>query len=268
MRDPFPLVDGRGIRRLEREGVDVAVGLLEEDATRLNEAWLHRLREKRPLVTLKLAQTLDGKIATRTGDSRWVSGKEARALVHRMRDRSDAILVGRRTIELDDPRLTTRGVPGGQDPIRVILDGELRTPVRARALPALIFCKPRADARRERALVRAGATVLRVRGALAAMNALAERGIASLLVEGGGETAGSLLEEGLVDRVVMFIAPRIAGGRAAVTAVGGTGVAHMSQAIPLSDVRLRRVGQDVIITGDVHGAGRSQRPRRKSRSQS
>lgn len=265
MIDPHPLVAGRGVRRLRAAGLRVEVGLLESEARRLNEAWLHWLELGRPLVLLKLAETLDGKIATRSGDSRWVSGPEARALVHRMRDRFDAVLVGAGTIRADDPRLTTRGIQGGRggrDPVRVILDRNLTTPPGARALPAIILTGRAADRRREAALERAGATVVRTRSLKDGLRALGRAGICSLLVEGGGETAGALLEAGCVDRVVMFIAPRIAGGREAVPAVGGRGVNRMADAIALERVRLRRVGQDVMITGDVHGARGSQRARR------
>jgi diaminohydroxyphosphoribosylaminopyrimidine deaminase/5-amino-6-(5-phosphoribosylamino)uracil reductase len=262
MQDPFPLVNGRGIRRLRAAGVRVDVGLLQDEARRLNEAWLHCLATGLPFVTLKLAETLDGKIATATGDSRWVSGPAARALVHEMRNRHDAVLVGAKTVIADDPQLTTRGVARGRDAVRVILDGELRTPPRARALPAIILASPRADRRREAALLRAGATVLRVRDARVGLRALAARGIRSVLCEGGGETAASLLEAGCISRVAFFIAPRIAGGKAAVPSVGGRGVRTMEQATRLADVRLRRVGADVIIIGDVHGDRRGDRKNR------
>src|SRR5262249_5152276 len=175
MRDPFPLVAGRGIRRLRAAGLRVEVGLLEDEARRLNEAWLHRLATGRPFVTLKLAETLDGKIATARGDSRWISSPAARALVHRMRDRHDAVLVGAKTILADDPRLTTRGVRGGRSPQRIILDGTLRTPPAARALPALILARPRANRARQAALARAGATVLPTPGIAAGLRALAAR---------------------------------------------------------------------------------------------
>ena len=262
MRDPFPLVDGRGIKQLRAAGVRVDVGLMEDEARALNRAWLHRLSCGRPFVTLKLAETLDGKIATRTGDSRWVSGPAARQLVHQMRNTHDAVLVGVKTVIADDPQLTTRGVRGGRDPIRIILDRELRTPPNARALPAIILAGPRANAKRAAALVRQGATVLTMRNLAEGMRVLAKGGICSILCEGGGETAAALLEAGCVSRVVFVIAPKIAGGKQAVPSVGGQGAAMMKQAIELRDVRLRRVGPDVIITGDVHGNRRGDRKNR------
>jgi len=259
MRDPFPLVDGRGIKILRAAGVRVDIGLMEDEARRLNEAWLHCLATGRPFVTLKLAETLDGKIATKSGDSHWVSGPEARALVHQMRDRNDAVLVGARTVIADDPQLTTRGVRAGRDPVRVILDGELRTPPKARALPAIILTH------RNARVSKLNATLIRVPNVARGMEALAARGICSVLCEGGGETAAALLEAGCVDRVVFFIAPKIAGGRDAVASVGGQGVRTMDQAIALTDVRLRQVGPDVIITGDVHGNRRGNRKNRARR---
>jgi diaminohydroxyphosphoribosylaminopyrimidine deaminase/5-amino-6-(5-phosphoribosylamino)uracil reductase len=262
MRDPFPLVNGRGIKQLRAAGVRVDVGLFEYEARELNESWLHRLSSGRPFVTLKLAETLDGKIATRTGDSRWVSSSEARALVHQMRDRNDAVLVGAQTVVADNPQLTTRGVRGGRDPIRIILDGQLRTPPKARALPAIILTSPSANRRRAAVLAQQGATVLTMRNLAEGMRVLAKGGICSILCEGGGETAAALLEAGCVDRVVFFIAPKIAGGKQAVPSVGGHGAGSMDQAIALRDVRLRRVGPDVIITGDVHGNRRGDRKNR------
>ena len=259
MRDPFPLVDGRGIKILRAAGVRVDIGLMEDEARRLNEGWLHRLATGRPFVTLKLAETLDGKIATKSGDSRWVSGPAARALVHQMRDRNDAVLVGAKTVIADDPQLTTRGVRGGRDPVRVILDGELRTPAKARALPAIILTRRQVKSK-------LNATIIQVPNVARGMAALAERGICSVLCEGGGETAAALLEADCVDRVVFVIAPKIAGGRDAVPSVGGQGTRTMDQAIALRDVRLRQVGPDVIITGDVHGNRRGNRKNRARRS--
>jgi diaminohydroxyphosphoribosylaminopyrimidine deaminase / 5-amino-6-(5-phosphoribosylamino)uracil reductase len=265
MRDPFPLVNGRGIKQLRAAGVRVDIGLFEDEARALNEAWLHRLATGRPFVTLKLAETLDGKIATRTGDSRWVSSPAARKLVHQMRDRNDAVLVGAQTILTDDPQLTTRGISGGRDPLRIILDGELRTPAKARALPAIILTDANANRKRAAALARAGATVLTMHDLAEGMRVMAKGGICSILCEGGSETAASLLEAGLADRVVFFIAPKIAGGKQAVPSVGGLGIRTMDQAIELRDVRLRRVGPDVIITGDVHGNRRGDRKNRARR---
>jgi diaminohydroxyphosphoribosylaminopyrimidine deaminase/5-amino-6-(5-phosphoribosylamino)uracil reductase len=267
MRDPHPLVDGRGLRRLRAAGVRVEVGLLADQARRLNAPFLTRLERGRPLVTLKLAETLDGRLATRTGDSRWVTGPAARALVHRLRDQHDAVLVGAGTVLADDPRLTARGRPGARDPLRVILDGKLRTPPRARCLPALILCAQGAQPTRAARLERAGATLLRLPGRDGrisiprALAALAAHGVQSLLCEGGGETGAALLEAGCVDRMVIFIAPKIIGGRDAVPAVGGRGVARLHDAITVEDARLQWVGQDAMICGDVYRARRGARAR-------
>jgi diaminohydroxyphosphoribosylaminopyrimidine deaminase / 5-amino-6-(5-phosphoribosylamino)uracil reductase len=256
-RDPNPLVNGRGIARLERAGVAVVRDVLRGDCDRLNAHWFTWITARRPHVTLKAAVTLDGKIATRTGDAKWVTGEPARAWVHRLRDRVDAVRVGAGTARADDPELTTRLPRGrGRDPIRVVLDTELTLPAKLRLFHArseapTIVAHASARARR----LGPGVELLRCRRARRGgvdlgdlLAKLAVRGITHLLVEGGARVHARFLEEGLVDRVAIFVAPKIAGGDG-VSLVAGRGPARMADALRLSDVTVERVGDDVLVTG-------------------
>lgn len=238
--DPVP-GHGGGIELLRRAGIAVEVGVLAEACTRANRPFLLCAIEQRPAFTLKAAITLDGKIATVGGESKWITGEVARADVMRLRDAHDAILVGAGTVLADDPQLTAR-LPGARDPQRIVLDGDLRTPPRARLLPGrrgprtIIACRPEASRARERALVARGAEVWRVSAhldgrldLLALAGRLAEAGISSVLVEGGGQVHASMIEHGLADELVIYIAPKVVGGLAK-SWVGGDGVAEMAAA--------------------------------------
>lgn len=258
MVDPNPLVSGRGIAALRETGVAVDVGVLEAEARRLNEAFIKHITTGMPFVIAKCAMSLDGKIATRTGDSKWVTGETARAHVHRLRNEVDAILVGSRTVMLDDPSLTTR-LPGGKskDPIRVILDaddylspdrkvfqheGDAPTWV---AVPEGRTANVDADEVLQIAHAEGGLDLR------ALMRELGRRDVQSVLIEGGGATHASAFEAGVVDKVMFFVAPKIVGGRDAVPSVGGAGVGTMSEAILLRDMKATAVGEDILIEAYV-----------------
>ncbi len=255
-RDPNPLNRGRGLGILRAHGVNATVGILEKEAIALNRVFATRMTSRRPFVTVKIAQSLDGKIATQRGASRWISGPAARQWARRLRAESDAVLVGIETVLKDDPRLTAR-----RNPVRVILDSRLRTPPHARLFaskaPVWIAATTSAPRGREARLRRTGARVLRlapVRGRVDLRSLLKElhrREISRLLIEGGGEVVASALEAGVVDRVAWVIAPKILGGRRAPTAVGGAGVPLPGQAIQLRNFSVRRLGPDLLVTGDV-----------------
>jgi diaminohydroxyphosphoribosylaminopyrimidine deaminase/5-amino-6-(5-phosphoribosylamino)uracil reductase len=264
--DPNPLVNGRGIGALRASGIAVDVGLLGAEAEALNRAFATWVRERRPHVTLKTAMTLDGKIADAHGGSRWITGEAARAETHRLRSRSDAIIVGIGTALADDPELTVRlGRPWPREPFRVVVDSEARLPAGARLVHAgapsraVIAVGARADAARVRALEAAGVRVARCPdragrvdlGAL--LRWLGEREVTAALLEGGGEINAAFLEAGLVDRVVAHVAPVLVGGRTAITPVEGAGRA-LKDALRLAGVTVRRVGDDVVIEGDVERA--------------
>jgi diaminohydroxyphosphoribosylaminopyrimidine deaminase / 5-amino-6-(5-phosphoribosylamino)uracil reductase len=258
IEDPNPRVSGCGFACLSEAGVEVCKGVLEEEAARLNEAYIHFMRTGRPFVHLKLAVSLDGKIATRTGDSRWIADEEARARAHELRHQYDAILVGSGTVVADDPLLTDRsGRPRRKALVRVILDDRLRLPNdyqlsrTAREIPVLLFTS--SDAEPSSILKQLGVELLRIdRGARnlgAMLTQLGQREIQSILIEGGGRVAGAFLDAGFVDKVTFFIAPMIIGGLEAPTAVAGSGANRIKDAFQLKGVQVIQRGRDVEITG-------------------
>jgi diaminohydroxyphosphoribosylaminopyrimidine deaminase/5-amino-6-(5-phosphoribosylamino)uracil reductase len=264
MRDPFPKVAGGGIAALQAAGLEVTVGTLEAAARRLNEAYLKAVTRGLPFVTLKAAMTLDGKIATVTGHSRWVTGEAARRHVHRMRNQNDAILVGIGTVRADDPLLTAR-LPGARDPVRVIVDARAELPLNSQigqtlgTVRTIVASSAGAPAERREALASAGAEVLalpELAGRVdlrALMEALVARELHSVLVEGGAEIHASLLDQDLADKVILFVASKLIGGRGAPGPIGGPGIADMEAAIPVQALRVRRFGADLALEGYVHG---------------
>jgi diaminohydroxyphosphoribosylaminopyrimidine deaminase/5-amino-6-(5-phosphoribosylamino)uracil reductase len=261
--DPNPLVAGRGIEQLRAAGIDVSIGNGQAEARRLHEAYLKHTRTGMPFVTAKFAATLDGKIAAASGDSRWVAGEDARAWAHAFRTKVDAIMCGVNNVLLDDPQLTARpgGMMAARQPLRIVADSRGRTPLDAHVLgpggPTLIATTAASAAPWRDAVerTRAEAYVLPAdaggRVDLAAlMRLLGERGVLSLLVEGGGVLHASLFAAHLVDKVHAIIAPKIVGG-SLYPAVAGVGVAHMADAIALQDVETHHVGEDVIFVGYV-----------------
>lgn len=261
LEDPDPRVAGGGIAALRAAGIAVEVGLLAEAAAELNAGFLLRIEQGRPLVTVKLATTLDGRIATRSGESRWITGEAARAQAHLLRAEHDAVLVGGGTAVLDDPRLDVR-LPGLEDrqPVRVVLDSHLRLPLthdlvaRAAAQRTLLVTRSGNDPDRLAAFAEAGVEVLTVeqdpdgRPALAAtLQALGERGITRLLVEGGGQVVAALLREGLADRLVWFRAGRVIGGDGT-PAVAGFGLAQLAEAPAFARLSVDPAGEDMVET--------------------
>ena len=261
MIDPNPKNRGRGLKILRRGGTAVRAGLLEKEARRLNPVFITWMTRKRPFVTVKVAQSLDGKIATAGGESRWISGPASRRMAHRLRAQADGILVGVETLLKDNPRLTVRGMKTVRPPVRVVLDAFLRTPPRARLFsahsPVWIACSTGASRAREQRLHRAGAEVIRFparKGRVnlpALLRRLAGRGISHLLIEGGGETIASAFSARAVDRVVWITAPKILGGRTAPTSVEGEGVSRLLKAIQLKDPVYQKLGPDWVVTAEV-----------------
>jgi len=270
MLDPNPLVSGGGKDELEGEGIKTYLGEQEEEAKEINEAYIKFITAGIPLVTAKFAVSLDGKIATRTGDSQWISGVEARKYVHNLRYTTDAIMAGVNTIFADDPRLTTRccGGRGGtarKQPLRVIVDAEGRTPLTARLFKepgkTLLALGRTATPKEKAAFAQVGAEILELPTAEGLVDlerllmALGEREITSVLIEGGGILFGSLFDHGLVDKVIAFISPIIIGGAEAKTAVAGKGVGKVADSFRLERVRVEKLGDDLMVSGYVAGKG-------------
>jgi diaminohydroxyphosphoribosylaminopyrimidine deaminase / 5-amino-6-(5-phosphoribosylamino)uracil reductase len=259
--DPDARVRGRGIRALRRAGIRVDVGLARAEADALLAGFRSRVLRGRPQVTLKLAVTLDGRIAAKGGDARWITGPAARRMAHALRNVSDAILVGAGTVRADDPRLTCR-LRGGHDPVRVVLAGtRLDLPSRAQVLarggpPTWVIAPADAAPARVARLRRAGVDVvlLPARGGRVPfarlLQALGARGIGSLLVEGGGTVAADALRTGSVDRLVLFMAPVLLGGDG-VAAIAPLGIRRVTDAVRLEDVAMARVGGDLVLEGRV-----------------
>jgi diaminohydroxyphosphoribosylaminopyrimidine deaminase/5-amino-6-(5-phosphoribosylamino)uracil reductase len=259
-RDPNPLVDGKGIATLREAGIEVVEGVLEEEAKKINEPFFKFITTGRPFVLLKLALSLDGKIATRTGDSKWISSERSRELVHRLRNRYAAVLVGINTILKDDPQLTARlDNVRTKDPLRIVLDSRGRIPLEAKVLnlesdvPTAVATTEQMSKEKEEALLNKGTRVWRL-GARDGkvdleelLKKLGEGGIDSLLVEGGAIVAASFLEAGLVDKITFFIAPKIVGGPG--ITIGGKGVARIAEAWQLKDTSVRMLDRDVVYEG-------------------
>ena len=271
MQDPNPQVGGKGFEILRQAGIEVQVGLMESEARELNEAYIKRVTTGLPFVLWKTAMTLDGKNATRTGDSRWVTGEKARRYVHRLRAEADAIMVGIGTVLADDPELTVRDAgtrrrgDAENQPIRIVIDSEGRTPVGTKVLNSeartIIITRRNAPEINLDRLWESGATVMGVRDIEGridlkyVMAELGKMGINRVLLEGGGELAASMLAEGLVDKGIVFIAPKIVGGRDAKTPVEGEGIELMREALAASRPKVRRFGDDVALEFELQRDG-------------
>ncbi|MDU2065960.1 MAG: bifunctional diaminohydroxyphosphoribosylaminopyrimidine deaminase/5-amino-6-(5-phosphoribosylamino)uracil reductase RibD [Sporomusaceae bacterium] len=258
--DPNPLVAGHGIDRLRQAGIEVLEGICCLDAVKVNEAFVKWVSTKMPFVLLKTAMTLDGKIATATGQSQWITGPAARQTVHRLRNQYDGILVGIGTVLADDPLLTTRLPEGpGCNPTRIILDSKARTPLDAKVVTnkearTIIAVTKSASMDKVKALEAAGVTVWTISEGPSGLNLrelfsrLASYPVTSILVEGGAAVNASVLAENLADKVAWFVAPKILGGKTAPSPIGGSGVASLSQAYELEDLAIEQLEEDILIS--------------------
>lgn len=262
MRDPDPRVDGGGISMLEKAGIAVDLGLCSVEAAAVNTGFLRRIRDNRPTITLKTATTADGRIATQSGDSQWITGPDARAAGHILRATHDAILVGSGTAIHDDPSLTCR-LPGmaRRSPVRIVLDGRMRLPLThrlvatAREVPTwIVILHPRSPDQTERrdAFVSAGVDLIEVDmdddgnpNLGQALEEIANRGITRILIEGGGRVAAAFLRGRMVDEIVWFRAPCVIGGDG-IPAIGGYGVDRLTDAIRMDRVEVRKIGNDLV----------------------
>jgi diaminohydroxyphosphoribosylaminopyrimidine deaminase/5-amino-6-(5-phosphoribosylamino)uracil reductase len=259
MTDPNPLVAGQGIHKLREAGIEVVEGVLASEAAKLNEVFIKWISTKMPFVLLKSAMSLDGKIASYTGHSKWITGPESRAYVHELRDVYDAILVGIGTVLADNPSLTTRLEYQGKNPIRVIVDSKARTPVESNvvtdgSVKTIIAVTHEAPQVKVDALRACGVEVIVCESKDEGINlsylfkVLGEQQITSILIEGGATINASVLEDNLVDKVHWFIAPKIIGGSSAPGPIGGKGIAEVNNAKVFEDVHIELIGEDILIS--------------------
>jgi len=269
MRDPNPQVAGRGIQALKQAGVDVSVGMLEAEAQQLNEVYIHWITTGRSFLILKGAMTLDGKIATRLGQSQWITGEQARKDVHRIRSQVDAVMVGIGTVLVDNPELSARGAKGangrrmGRQPVRVVLDSRLRIASKAKVLqwvheqPTIVCTTAQASTKNIQTLKEQGVQVFvlpQKSGKVslkAVLATLGKEGLSSVLLEGGSTLNASALHEGLVNQVRLYVAPQLLGGQDAKSLIGGTSPNTLARAWHLLNPQLKKLGQDWLITANI-----------------
>lgn len=268
LQDPNPQVAGRGIKILREHGIEVVLGVLEEEARKLNEIFIKYITTSKPFCILKTAMTLDGKIATSNGDSKWITEEDARAYGHHIRDRVAGIMVGISTVLADDPQLNTR-IPNkeGNQPVRIIVDSKLRIPLEvnvvktAKQQPTLIATTNKAPKEKIEELAKLGVEVLMIKEKNEKINLeslmvqLGQRKIDSILLEGGGTLNYSALDVGIVDKVMCFIGPKIIGGRNAITPVEGTGKSLIKDAFIVEDISLEKFQKDILVEGYIKRRG-------------
>lgn len=265
MKDPNPVVSGRGIEILKNNGIEIVCGVLEQEAKKLNEIFIKYITTKFPFVIMKTAMTMDGKIATVTGESKWISGKTSREYVHKIRNRVMGIMVGIGTVLMDNPMLTTRLENGkGKSPTAVILDSKLRIPLDAKILETLIqrdiiiATTENADIDKKIKLENLGVKFIISEDEKGKVDIekiireLGNMGIDSVLLEGGSSLNFSAVKAGVVDKVMCFIAPKIVGGEKAKTPVEGTGISNINEAIKLCKIKAQNIGEDILIEGYIH----------------
>ena len=264
--DPNPEVAGRGIKMLKEAGIQVVSGVLKKEAEKLNEIFIKYITKKRPFLIMKTAMTLDGKIATFQGDSKWISGESSRQHVHAVRDRVAAIMVGINTVLADNPSLTTRLHSGkGKDAVRIVVDSKGVIPLDSEIINvkssagAILATTQALDHDKERLLAEKGIQILKINGPQGhvdlakLMDELYMLGIDSVLLEGGGRLNAAALDSGIVDKVMTFIAPKMIGGENAITSVEGAGTERMVNAVKLQDISIRRFDEDILVEGYVKG---------------
>ncbi len=268
MHDPNPINNGKGAKMLESSGIKVKSGICENQAKDLNASFIKYITKGSPFVTLKMAQSLDGKIATKTGDASWISSASSRRLVHLWRKQADAVMVGAGAVLKDDPLLTARTgdrnqKPKGRQPIKIIVDSGLKIPLSAKIFskksPAktIIITSKNAPKNKIRALLNKKNTEILAFDSRDgkinlknAMKLLAKKGIINIMIEGGGELTGSALTQGIVDKVLFFVAPKIIGGRSAKTSVEGDGVGRAADALTIKNLTVEKIGPDYLFTGE------------------
>ena len=265
MRDPNPKVAGGGIKLLEATGIKTNVGVLEEDCRFLNRAFVKRMKTGLPWLCLKLAATLDGRIADRNGTSRWITGAEARAYVHRLRNEYDAVMIGGQTASKDDPQLNVREIEGGRDPIRVVVDSSLNLNPSAKVCQqatggnTIIFCSEESAEGKGKSFS-SDVQVIGVKRLTEGLDlrqcleSLAEKDVLNVLCEGGGRLSGSLLKSGLVDEVQWLIAPKIIGDIKAMPAVSTDAEVILSNALNLQQPKVISLGSDILVQGILNSA--------------
>jgi len=260
MVDPNPKVSGRGIQMLKDAGINVEVGIMEAEAKKLNEIFVNYISRKKPFVILKSAMTLDGKITSVSGDSKWISGEESRKYVHKLRDRVSGIMVGINTVIKDNPSLTTRLEKGkGKDATRIVVDSKGEIPLDSTVINIasearlILATTTRIEAAKEKSLIEKGVQIIKADGKDGRvdlnilMDELYKMEIDSILLEGGGTLNAAALETGIVDKVMFFVAPKIIGGERAVTPVEGEGIQQMKDAVRLKDISVSRFDEDILI---------------------
>ena len=264
MVDPNPLVSGKGVKKLQEAGIDVTVGILEDKCKKLNEVFIKYITKKKPFVVLKTAMSLDGKISTTSGESKWITDKEARENVHILRNELTAIMIGIDTVIIDNPELTCR-IPNGRNPIRIVVDSNLRIPYDSKILQTakkfktIIATTEKARKEKIHKLKDLGIIVIETKSKNEKvdlkdlMHKLGNQNIDSILLEGGSTLNYSALESGIVDKILVYIAPKIIGGMKSKTPVGGSGISHLKDAFKVRELSTSIIGKDILLQGYIEG---------------
>lgn len=262
MKDPNPLVSGKGVEILKQQGIKVELGLLEEEAKKLNEFYIKYITTKTPFVIMKIAMTLDGKIATPEGESKWITSEESRKIVHRLRSRVDAVLSAYGTVLSDNSRFTSR-IRGGRDPLRVIIDPELKIPLDFHVYnpppgTVVVVKEELINSDKAKEMLKRGVELIPTNSPkvnlVELMKKLGERGIISLMIEGGSSLNAYALRDGIVDKLIIFIAPKIIGGRHSYSCVGGDFYRKLSEAYEVERLTVKKLSRDILFEGYIKKA--------------